>query len=80
LQQVTSFASIHGWFVGLKKESFSKFPTVYRYRNQYISGGVSGYLGNKYKGYWCLLSSCQLSLLRKEMKEHILGNFEKLFT
>jgi transposase len=52
--------------------------TVYRYRNQYISGGVSGYLGNKYKGYWGLLSSCQLSLLRKEMKEHIYTNSKSI--
>ena len=45
--------------------------TVYRYANQYTTEGLSKYLGNNYKGYWGLLSSQQLSLLRQELKEHI---------
>jgi transposase len=45
--------------------------TVYRYGNRYTSEGISRYLGDKYKGYWGLLSSQQLSLLRKELKERI---------
>jgi transposase len=44
--------------------------TVYRYANQYATEGITGYLDNNCKGYWGLLSSGQLSLLRKELKEH----------
>jgi transposase len=45
--------------------------TIYRYAEQYRTSGVSGLTENKYKGYWGLLSSEQLSQLRTEVKSHI---------
>lgn len=41
--------------------------TVYRYWNFYKTSGLDGYLENKHKGYWGLLSSQELSLLRSEL-------------
>ena len=45
--------------------------TVYRYRSAYLHGGTDKLLENRYKGYWGLLDSRQLSALRKELREHI---------
>jgi transposase len=41
--------------------------TVYRYWNFYRTSGLDDYLANKHKGYWGLLSSQELSLLRTEL-------------
>ena len=45
--------------------------TVYRYRSAYLHGGTDELLENRYKGYWGLLDSRQLSALRKELREHV---------
>ena len=45
--------------------------TVYRYRSAYLHGGADELLENRYKGYWGLLDSLQLSALRKELSEHV---------
>ena len=45
--------------------------TIYRYRSAYLHGGSDELLENRYKGYWGLLDSRQLSALRKELREHI---------
>lgn len=45
--------------------------TVYRYRSAYLRGGVSELLENRHKGYWGLLDSRQISLLRKELRTHV---------
>ena len=45
--------------------------TVYRYRSAYLHGGTDELLENRYKGYWGLLDSRQLSALRKELRAHI---------
>ena len=37
--------------------------TVYRYRSAYLHGGTDELLENRYKGYWGLLDSRQLSAL-----------------
>jgi transposase len=42
--------------------------TVYRYWNFYKTNGLDSFLENRNKGYWGLLSSSELSLLRKELK------------
>ncbi|MDR0541164.1 MAG: IS630 family transposase, partial [Dysgonamonadaceae bacterium] len=42
--------------------------TVYRYWNFYKSNGLDSFLENRYKDYWGLLSSSELSLLRHELK------------
>ena len=45
--------------------------TVYRYWNSYTSLGLDSFLENRHKGYWGMLSSHQLSLLRKELKDKV---------
>jgi transposase len=45
--------------------------TVYRYRSCYLSSGLDHFLENRHKGYWGMLSSNQISLLRKELKSRI---------
>ncbi|MDR0348468.1 MAG: helix-turn-helix domain-containing protein, partial [Tannerella sp.] len=45
--------------------------TIYRYAALYRSGGISALTQAKYKGYWGLLSSQQISLLRTELKSRI---------
>ena len=45
--------------------------TIYRYIGEYQSGGIDSLLGNHNKGYWGMLSSLQISALRKELKEHV---------
>lgn len=45
--------------------------TVYRYRSSYLHGGAAELLENRHKGYWGLLDSHQLSILRKELREHV---------
>lgn len=45
--------------------------TVYRYLGLYQQGGVSSLTGNKYQGYWGMLSSAQISILRSELKSHV---------
>jgi len=45
--------------------------TIYRYAALYRAGGVSALTQANYKGYWGLLSSQQISLLRQELKSHI---------
>lgn len=45
--------------------------TVYRYRSSYSHGGIEGLLENRHKGYWGLLDSRQLSVLRNELREHV---------
>ncbi|MDR0540659.1 MAG: IS630 family transposase [Dysgonamonadaceae bacterium] len=42
--------------------------TVYRYWNFYKSNGLDSFLENRYKDYWGLLFSSELSLLRHELK------------
>lgn len=44
---------------------------IYRYIGEYKIGGVEGLPENRNKGYRGLLSSHQISSLRKELKEHI---------
>jgi hypothetical protein len=41
--------------------------TVYRYAGLSRQGGVSTMTGNKYQGYWGMLSSVQISLLRSNI-------------
>ncbi len=45
--------------------------TVYCYRSAYLHGGESELLENRHKGYWGLLDSHQLSVLRAELKQHV---------
>ena len=45
--------------------------TIYRYAALYRSGGVSALTQANYKGYWGLLSSRQISLLRAELNHRI---------
>lgn len=45
--------------------------TVYRYKALYVSRGLDAFLENRHKGYWGLLSSCQLSLLRAELHSNL---------
>ena len=45
--------------------------TIYRYIGEYQLGGVEALLESRNKGYWGLLSSRQISVLRKELKEHV---------
>ena len=45
--------------------------TIYRYAALYRSGGVSALTQANYKGYWGLLSSRQISLLRAELNRRI---------
>ena len=45
--------------------------TIYRYAVLYRNGGVSALTQAKYKGYWGLLSSRQISLLRAELNHRI---------
>ena len=45
--------------------------SVCRYRNAYLHGGSGELLKNRHKGYWGLLDSRQLSVLRRELKRHI---------
>lgn len=42
--------------------------TVYRYRESYSKLGLDSFLENRHKGYWGLLSSQELSILRAELK------------
>jgi transposase len=45
--------------------------TVYRYAALYSCGGISTLTANRYKGYWGMLSSHEISLLRAELKRNI---------
>jgi transposase len=45
--------------------------TVYRYWHVYKRGGLDSLVENRHKGYWGMLSSQQLSLLRTELKLHV---------
>jgi transposase len=45
--------------------------TVYRYINSYQSDGLTSYLRTDYQGYWGLLSSHQISQLRKELNTNL---------
>lgn len=45
--------------------------TIYRYGNSYSQDGVDKYLSTDYKGYWGLLSSHQISELRKELNTNL---------
>lgn len=45
--------------------------TIYRYIGEYQIGGVKALLNNRNKSHWGLLSSHQIRILRKELKEHI---------
>lgn len=45
--------------------------SIYRYVGQYNEDGIEGLLNDSYKGYWGRLDSFQISVLRKELKEHI---------
>ncbi|MDR2954575.1 MAG: helix-turn-helix domain-containing protein [Prevotella sp.] len=42
--------------------------TVYRYWNSYKKLGLDSFLENRHQGYWGMLSSQQISLLRSELK------------
>lgn len=52
--------------------------TVYRYRQEYGQQGLQAYLATHYKGYWGLLSSSQLSELRKELNTNLYTTSEQL--
>ena len=45
--------------------------TVYRYINSYQNDGLTSYLQTDYQGYWGLLSSHQISQLRKELNTNL---------
>lgn len=45
--------------------------TTYRYLNTYTSSGIEPLLGTGHKGYWGMLDSHQLSVLREELKAHV---------
>jgi transposase len=45
--------------------------TIYRYVNSYLSDGIVVYLQTDYQGYWGLLSSHQISQLRKELNTNL---------
>jgi transposase len=45
--------------------------TVYRYWNSYKELGLDSFLENRHKGYWGMLSSQQISLLRSELKGRV---------
>jgi transposase len=45
--------------------------TIYRYVNSYINDGLVVYLQTDYQGYWGLLSSHQISQLRKELNTNL---------
>lgn len=48
--------------------------TIYRYIGEYQLGGVDSLPENRNNGYRGLLSSHQISVLRKELKEHVYTN------
>jgi transposase len=52
--------------------------TVYRYAALDRSGGISALTQANYKGYWDLLSSQQISLLRTELKSRIYTNSKQV--
>lgn len=45
--------------------------TIYRYIDEYQAGGIELLLGNGNNGYWGMLSSHKISVLRKELKENV---------
>lgn len=45
--------------------------TVYRYANSYLEDGLEVYLRTDYKGYWGMLSSVQISELRRELNRKL---------
>ena len=52
--------------------------TVYRYAQAYQQDGLPQYLKCNYSGYWGLLSSCQLSELRKELTTNLYTNSKQV--
>lgn len=48
--------------------------TIYRYINEYQAGGIELLLENGNNGYWGMLSSHKISVLRKELKKHVYTN------
>lgn len=52
--------------------------TVYRYRSAYLHGGCEELLERRHKGYWGMLDSRQLSLLRKELRTHVYTDAKKV--
>lgn len=45
--------------------------TVYRYEAAYRNKGLGAYLKTGYEGYWGLLTSCQMAILRMELKSRL---------
>lgn len=45
--------------------------TIYRYIDEYQAGGIELLLENGNNGYWGMLSSHKISVLRKELKENV---------
>jgi transposase len=71
--KVTSILMLHrGFSAQTVSESLGiDLSTVYRYAAQYSIGGISTLIVNRYKGYWGMLSSHEISLLRTELTRNI---------
>jgi transposase len=71
--KVTALLMLHKGF-GVSEVSDSlgiDASTLYRYCQTYRTGGISDLLENRHKGYWGLLSSIQISELRRELKTQV---------
>jgi transposase len=71
--KVTSMLMLHrGFSVQTVSESLGiDVSTVYRYAALYSGGGLTCLTAKRYKGYWGMLSSHEISLLRAELKRSI---------
>jgi transposase len=71
--KVTSILMLHrGFSPQTVSESLGiDISTVYRYAAQYSTGGIATLTSNRYKGYWGMLSSHEISHLRAELKRNI---------
>lgn len=61
---------------GLSAEDVAKFlnvhiSTVYRYAKSYSRISLSDFIATNYNGYWGNLSSIEISVLRKELKQTV---------
>ena len=71
--KVTSLLMLHS---GLSAEDVAKFlnvhiSTIYRYSKLYSNVGLSDFIATNYNGFWGNLSSVEISILRKELKQNI---------
>jgi transposase len=71
--KITSILMLHkGFTPQTVSESLGiDVSTVYRYAAQYSIGGITSLTANRYKGYWGMLSSQEISILRTELKRNI---------